>query len=230
MLLVNVPIGLDRRRCSRRGSSTSRASRRRGTLRRRRRRHGDRRRVAARLRAGRRRTTGLGLAATIGLIAARHAAAGRVRRDRARARSAARAVRHLPPAHADRRLRRRGLLVGIAVLDVLLHLALHAAGARLSAIKAGLSYLPLAMMIIISAGVASQVVDRIGFKPVLATGLGLISVAMVWWAQIASTARSFRRARAVAARGDRPRPVVRERDGRRDVRRQRRMRRASRAD
>ena len=34
------------------------------------------------------------------------------------------------------------------------------------------------------AGVASQVVDRVGFKPVLATGLGFIAVAMVWWAQI----------------------------------------------
>ena len=53
-----------------------------------------------------------------------------------------------------------------------------------SAIKAGLSYLPLAIMIVITAGVGSQIVNRVGFKPVLATGLGLIAVAMVWWAQI----------------------------------------------
>ena len=53
-----------------------------------------------------------------------------------------------------------------------------------SAIRAGLSYLPLAITIVITAGVGSQVVNRIGFKPVLATGLGLISIAMVWWAQI----------------------------------------------
>jgi EmrB/QacA subfamily drug resistance transporter len=53
-----------------------------------------------------------------------------------------------------------------------------------SAIRAGLSYLPLAITIVISAGVASQVVNRVGFKPVLATGLGFIAVAMVWWAQV----------------------------------------------
>ena len=53
-----------------------------------------------------------------------------------------------------------------------------------SAIRAGLSYLPLAITIAISAGVASQVVNRVGFKPVLATGLAFITIAMVWWAQI----------------------------------------------
>ena len=53
-----------------------------------------------------------------------------------------------------------------------------------SAIRSGLSYLPLAVTIAISAGIASQVVNRVGFRPVLATGLGLIAVAMVWWAQI----------------------------------------------
>src|SRR6185503_1170487 len=37
-----------------------------------------------------------------------------------------------------------------------------------SAIKAGLSYLPLSVAIILSAGVASQLVTKIGFKPVLA--------------------------------------------------------------
>ena len=40
-----------------------------------------------------------------------------------------------------------------------------------SALKAGLSYLPLAVGIILTAGVASVVVTRFGFKPVLIVGL-----------------------------------------------------------
>jgi EmrB/QacA subfamily drug resistance transporter len=53
-----------------------------------------------------------------------------------------------------------------------------------SAIEAGLSYLPLAVAIIISAGVASQLVTRVGFKPVLAVGLVLVAGGLVWFSQI----------------------------------------------
>jgi predicted MFS family arabinose efflux permease len=53
-----------------------------------------------------------------------------------------------------------------------------------SAIKAGLSYLPLAIAIIISAGIASQLVTRIGFKTVLAVGMALIAAALIWFSQI----------------------------------------------
>jgi hypothetical protein len=53
-----------------------------------------------------------------------------------------------------------------------------------SAIKAGLSYLPLAVSIIVSAGIASQLVTRIGFKQVLAAGMVLIAAALVWFSQI----------------------------------------------
>ena len=40
-----------------------------------------------------------------------------------------------------------------------------------SAIKAGLSYLPLAVTIILAAGIASQLVTKVGFKPMLAAGM-----------------------------------------------------------
>ena len=53
-----------------------------------------------------------------------------------------------------------------------------------SPIKAGLSYLPLAVSIIVSAGIASQLVTRIGFKQVLAVGMALIATALVWFSQI----------------------------------------------
>jgi EmrB/QacA subfamily drug resistance transporter len=52
------------------------------------------------------------------------------------------------------------------------------------ALKAGLSYLPLAVGIIVSAGMASQLVTRFGFKPVLVTGLVMTAAGLVWFAQV----------------------------------------------
>jgi EmrB/QacA subfamily drug resistance transporter len=52
------------------------------------------------------------------------------------------------------------------------------------ALKAGLSYLPLAGGIIVSAGLASGLVTRFGFKPVLVTGLLLTAAGLVWFAQV----------------------------------------------
>jgi hypothetical protein len=53
-----------------------------------------------------------------------------------------------------------------------------------SAIKTGVSYLPLALTIIFSAGIASQLVTRIGFKPVLMTGMALLAGGLVWFGQV----------------------------------------------
>ena len=55
-----------------------------------------------------------------------------------------------------------------------------------SAVTAGLAYLPLAIVIIISAGVASQVVTRLGFKPTLIAGLLLVSAGLLWFTQISA--------------------------------------------
>ena len=44
-----------------------------------------------------------------------------------------------------------------------------------SPIKTGISYLPLAVGIILSAGAASQLVTRVGFKPPLIAGMLLIA-------------------------------------------------------
>ena len=52
------------------------------------------------------------------------------------------------------------------------------------ALDAGLAYLPLALNIIVSAGVASQLVTRIGFKPTLVAGMVLIGIGLVWFAQV----------------------------------------------
>ena len=52
------------------------------------------------------------------------------------------------------------------------------------ALKAGVAYLPLAVGIIISAGVASQLVTKVGFKPVMVAGFLLVAGGLAWFAQV----------------------------------------------
>ncbi len=53
-----------------------------------------------------------------------------------------------------------------------------------SALKAGLAYLPLAGGIIVSAGFASVLTTRIGFKPVLAGGMMLVAGGLFWFSRV----------------------------------------------
>jgi predicted MFS family arabinose efflux permease len=52
------------------------------------------------------------------------------------------------------------------------------------ALKAGISYLPLALTIIVSAGVASALVTRIGFKITLVIGMLFVTGGLLWFAQV----------------------------------------------
>jgi MFS family permease len=60
-----------------------------------------------------------------------------------------------------------------------------------SPIKTGISYLPLAIGIIFSAGVAAQLVNRFGFKPPLIAGLLLIAGGLVWFSQLPGSGGSY---------------------------------------
>jgi EmrB/QacA subfamily drug resistance transporter len=51
-------------------------------------------------------------------------------------------------------------------------------------LKAGVAYLPLAFGIIVSAGIASQLVTRFGFKPILVAGFVLVAIGLAWFAQV----------------------------------------------
>ena len=78
-----------------------------------------------------------------------------------------------------------GLMVGGSLFAMFFFITLYMQQVLgYSPIKAGLSYLPLSIAIIVSAGVASQLVTRIGFKPVLAVGLILIAGGLVWFSEI----------------------------------------------
>src|SRR5215213_5256375 len=52
------------------------------------------------------------------------------------------------------------------------------------ALKAGVAYLPLAIGIILSAGVASQLVTAVGFKPVMVVGFLFVAGGLIWFAQV----------------------------------------------
>jgi EmrB/QacA subfamily drug resistance transporter len=52
------------------------------------------------------------------------------------------------------------------------------------ALKTGLSYLPLAGGMVISAGVASQLVTKLGVRPVFVTGLALTTIALLWFSRV----------------------------------------------
>jgi EmrB/QacA subfamily drug resistance transporter len=78
-----------------------------------------------------------------------------------------------------------GLLVGASLFAMFFFLSRYMQEVLgYSALKAGLSYLPLALAIIASAGIASVLVTRLGFKKVLLAGLGLVTVALLWFAQV----------------------------------------------
>jgi EmrB/QacA subfamily drug resistance transporter len=78
-----------------------------------------------------------------------------------------------------------GVLTGASLFSMFFFISLYMQQVLgYSAIKAGLSYLPLALTIILAAAVASQLVTRVGFKPVLATGMVLIAAGLVWFGQV----------------------------------------------
>jgi len=85
-----------------------------------------------------------------------------------------------------------GLLIGMSLFSMFFFISLYLQDVlHFSPIKTGLSYLPLAVGIIISAGVGSQLVTRIGFKPVLIAGLVLIAGGLVWFSQVPAPGGSF---------------------------------------
>jgi EmrB/QacA subfamily drug resistance transporter len=78
-----------------------------------------------------------------------------------------------------------GLLVGASLFSMFFFISLYMQQVLgYSAIKSGFSYLPLALTIILAAGIASQLVTRLGYKPVLLTGLAFIATGLVWFSQV----------------------------------------------
>ncbi len=78
-----------------------------------------------------------------------------------------------------------GLLLGASLFSMFYFISLYMQQVLgYSAIHAGLSYLPLALTIIVAAGFGGQLVTRVGFKPILAAGMLFVAAGLVWFSQV----------------------------------------------
>jgi EmrB/QacA subfamily drug resistance transporter len=85
-----------------------------------------------------------------------------------------------------------GLLIGMALFAMFFFLSLYLQQVLgYDALKAGFAYLPLALNIILSAGAASVLVTRVGFKPTLIAGLLLVAAGLVWLSQVSAPGGSY---------------------------------------
>jgi EmrB/QacA subfamily drug resistance transporter len=85
-----------------------------------------------------------------------------------------------------------GLLLGMSLFSMFFFISLYMQQVLgYEPLKAGLAYLPLALTIIVSAGAASALVTRIGFKPTLVAGMLFITGGLVWFAQVSAPGGSY---------------------------------------
>jgi EmrB/QacA subfamily drug resistance transporter len=84
------------------------------------------------------------------------------------------------------------LLIGMSLFSMFFFVSLYMQQVlHYSALKAGLSYLPLAVGIILSAGAASVGVTRFGFKPILLIGLLFVTAGLFWFSRVPGRGGSF---------------------------------------
>jgi EmrB/QacA subfamily drug resistance transporter len=80
------------------------------------------------------------------------------------------------------------LLVGAGLFAMFLFLTYYfQAVLGYSALKSGFAFLPFSGGIILSAGIVSQLLPRVGPKPLMAVGLSMAVVGMLWLTQIGTT-------------------------------------------
>ena len=85
-----------------------------------------------------------------------------------------------------------GLLIGMSLFSMFFFISLYLQDVLgYSPIKTGLAYLPLAVGIIIAAGVAAQLVTRLGFKTPLIIGMLLVAGGLLWFSQVPATGGSY---------------------------------------
>src|SRR5919202_780663 len=78
-----------------------------------------------------------------------------------------------------------GILLGASLFSMFFFISLYMQQVLgYSPIHAGLSYLPLALTIIVAAGLGGQLVTRFGFKPILASGMLVVALGLFWFSQV----------------------------------------------
>jgi EmrB/QacA subfamily drug resistance transporter len=85
-----------------------------------------------------------------------------------------------------------GLLIGMSLFSMFFFISLYMQQVLdYGPLTAGLAYLPLAVTIIVSAGVASQLVTRVGFKPTLIAGMLLVAAGLIWFGQVSAPGGTY---------------------------------------
>ena len=109
-----------------------------------------------------------------------------------------------------------GLLLGASLFSMFYFISLYMQQVLgYSAIHAGLSYLPLALTIIVAAGLGGQLVTRFGFKPILAAGMLFVAAGLALVQPgVARRWLPDRHPRCLPAGGYRPRARLRDLDDR----------------
>ena len=80
-----------------------------------------------------------------------------------------------------------GILLGASLFSMFFFISLYMQQVLgYSPIHAGLSYLPLALTIIVAAGLGGQLVTRFGFKPILAAGMLFVAAGLAWFSQVSA--------------------------------------------
>src|SRR5512133_1019669 len=78
-----------------------------------------------------------------------------------------------------------GILLGASLFSMFYFISLYMQQVMgYSPIHAGLSYLPLAVTIIIAAGLGGQLVTRFGFKPILEAGMLFVAAGLLWFSRV----------------------------------------------
>lgn len=76
------------------------------------------------------------------------------------------------------------LIIGMCLFSMIFFMTLYTQQVLgFSALENGLGSLPLALFIILSSGVSSQLVTRVGFKPTLIVGLLFTAAGLIWFSR-----------------------------------------------
>src|SRR6266568_4439275 len=77
------------------------------------------------------------------------------------------------------------LIIGAALFGMFYFMTFFIQGVMgFSSLRTGVSYLPFSAVIIVGSGIVSQVLPRVGPKPLLTIGSALITVGLFWFAQV----------------------------------------------
>jgi EmrB/QacA subfamily drug resistance transporter len=80
-----------------------------------------------------------------------------------------------------------GLILGTAVMSMFLMLTLYMQQVLgFSPLKTGISYLAVALSVIVWSAVASQLVTKVGVKPVLVTGMVILTIGLLYFTQVST--------------------------------------------